>query len=72
MRPQINHHLVHSLPPVPHVQRQSVGRGFDVRLRAGGVGGGEAGADEAGAEAEALVGGVDGEDVEDCGVVGCG
>ena len=48
-----------------HIQWQTRRRGFDVGLRSGFVGGFEAGADEHGAETTAVVGGVDGEDVED-------
>lgn len=49
------------------IQRQTRGRGFDVRFCSGIVCGFEAGADEQGAETEAVVGGVHGEDVEDWG-----
>ncbi len=48
-----------------HIQWQTRGRGFDVGSRSGFVGGFEAGADEHEAETAAVVGGVDGEDVED-------
>ena len=47
------------------VQRQPCRRGFDVCLCAGFVGGFEAGPDEHGADAETVVGGEYGEDVED-------
>ena len=67
IRSHVNDHLVHRLPSVPQIQRQTRGRGFDVRFGSGLVCGFEAGADEHSAETEAVVGGVHGEDVEDWG-----
>lgn len=65
IRPRVDDHLVHLLPSVSQIQRQAERRGFDVGLRSGFVGCFEAGPDEHAAETAALVGGVDGEDVED-------
>ena len=66
VRSHVDDHLVHWLPSVAQIQGQTEGRGFDVGLGSGVVGGFEAGLDEHGAQAAAVVGWVDGEDVEDC------
>lgn len=61
----VHDHFVHLLPSVSQVQRQTRGRSFDVSLGSGSVRGLEAGPDERGAETAAVVGRVDGENVED-------
>ena len=61
----IKHHFIDRRPPVLQIQRQAVRRRFDVRLCARSVRIVETGADEHGAQTTTLVGGVDGEDVED-------
>ena len=70
IRPHVHNHFVHLLPSVFPIQGEPCGRGLDVCFGSGCVCGFEAGSEEHGAEAEAVVVGVYGEDVEDWDGVG--
>ena len=70
IRSHVHDHFVHLLPSVFQIQGKSCGRRLDVCFGSGCVCGFEAGLEEHGAEAEAVVVGVYGEDVEDWDGVG--
>lgn len=65
---QIDPHFLDRHPPMSNIERQSGGCGFNVGFGVVVVGGGETERDEMAADSAAVVGGEDGEELEDWGV----